>query len=650
MKKTVSIAVLVISVFAGVYLSCFMGNPIRYSECIISREQYEEIIAERSEVPDLLSGVVFDEEILMFDSADRIFYYSLVEGSSSAYDPYVTVKSANKGVKVAFLEKSITEEGIRSNQTISFLAYTDDSYAEFALKCTTLPLMNIECGAEIGDDPIPMSITLFDNRLSATGRTTVSEGTIHVRGGMTTAFPKKGYRLSLTMKSNGNNTRPNQTSLLGMRQDEDWLLYAAYNDREKIRNVFSSRLWEDFCATDNASGINTGMEYKYLELFINGEYWGLYALGFPIDEKQLMLDTESGKEGLYKVISWFEESNISFTEGGNLVGFRIKGTVNEATRNWEPVLKYYYNLSLIYDNNDKLYAGIDLDNAVDIYLFIDLIQGFDHVLAGSKIKNLYLAVRDGEEGPAVLYAPWDMDMTWGNSWVNDIECNLTAAYAQPASDHVFMRSGYLNQLLLNGADGIWEKIYDKYWYLRGSSWSEECINAMLDEYEADIYGSGAYLRDMERWPEGSYADAADGLNTFRAYVAERLKEMDSYYEILELSQEDGRPEYELDIRINTFSNLAYYLEALSYTDYDAVIEIGDPFIWNDPSYAALLEKLGVPKASDYEEYIIGEESYIWIEIYDPDSGAVVDKVLFTYELYDAQGEPQVKVTNFDRMN
>ena len=651
MKKTAGIAVLIISVFMGIYLTCFLGNPIRYSECIVNEEQYEKIIAEREEVPALLSGVVFDEETLMFDSTDGTFYYSLVEGSPGAYDPGVVVKSDTMDVKVAFLENSITEEAIKNNQTIPFLAYTDVSYTEYALKCTTLPLMNIECGVEIGDSPIPMSITLFDNRLNTVSRTTASEGTIHVRGNTTTVFPKKGYRFSLTKESAGNNVRPNQISLLGMRQDEDWLLYGAYNDQEKIRNVFSSNLWEYSCGTDNALGINTGMEYKYLELFIDGEYWGLYALGYPIDEKQLMLNPESGKEGLYKGINWFNESDISFTEGGNLVGFRIKGTVNEATRNWEPILNYYYNLSLNQNENDKLYAGIDMDNAVDIYLFINLIQGLDHAMGGRNIKNLYLAVSDSEEGPTALYAPWDMDITWGNGWANDLSVNLTVPYGLPASNHVLMHSGYLNQLIVNEADGIWEKIFDKYSYLRETGWSEESINTMLDGYEADIYASGAYLREKERWPQGSYADASERLSIFRSYVMERLKEMDSYYESLELSHDDGRQGYSFQVRINTFSDLAYYLEALPYTDYKVVIDINNPDIWLDRTYAALLEQLGMTKESGCEEVVnLDENADIRIVVSDSDSGGIVDDVLFTYELNDTQGTPQIIITGFERLN
>lgn len=75
---------------------------------------------------------------------------------------------------------------------------------------------------------------------------------------------------------------------------------------------------------------------------------------------------------MYYEEEWWneDESNRSFTEGGNLVGFRIKGAVNEAARNWGPLLNYYYNLSLNQNDDDKLYAGIDMDNAVEIYLSI----------------------------------------------------------------------------------------------------------------------------------------------------------------------------------------------------------------------------------------------------------------------------------------
>ena len=55
------------------------------------------------------------------------------------------------------------------------------------------------------------------------------------------------------------------------------------------------------------------------------------------------------------------------------------------------------------------------------------------------------------------------------------------------------------------------------------------INSFLDQYEDDIFDSGAYLRDMERWPDGLYEDPEVKLSVFREYVMKRLSYVDSDY-------------------------------------------------------------------------------------------------------------------------
>ncbi len=597
MKKALGIIILILSAAAGICLVCFRGRPFRYSACVMTENEFEAVMAERSASLGLPERLLFDDEALQCDVMSGTYYYSLVQGDAGAYDPHIRIQSRERGVKIAFLEESITDEAIAADTGISFLLYTDKSYARFTLKCTTLPLMNIEYdGGEIGEDMAAMHMTLFDNADGAVKRVAVSDGTIHVRGNTTTAFPKKGYRLSLVTDSAGNHTRSNQVSLLGMRQDDDWILYPAYNDQEKVRNVFCANLWKASCADDNALGVDTGTEYKYLELFMNGEYWGLYALGYPIDEKQLMLDPDSGEDGLYKGVIWSADGSIAFTEGGNPVGFRIKGAVNEAKRNWAPLLDYYYALWEGRGDNERLYAGIDIDNAIDIYLFFNLIQGGDNV-GGKNIKNLYLAIRAGENGPTALYAPWDMDLTWGNWFANDLSVNLVSPYQLTPSNHVLMQSGYLNQILVNGDGGAWDRIYEKYRRLRESAWSDETIGAMLDAYEREIYLSGAYRREMERWPEGTYTEASAGLDTFRAYVAQRLRETDRYYEELNRTHDDGRTAYELQVQFSTFTDTAYYLQALKYADCTAALKINNAEVLQDERYASAFEALGVTRES-----------------------------------------------------
>ncbi len=610
MKKFVETAVFVVSII-GIYLTCFSGKPMHYSEYIIDEEEFEDIVAERGQALSLLDALNFDGETLFFDASDKTFYYSLIEGNAESYDPIVKIKSQKKDLKIAFLEDNITAEEIKNNDTITILAYTGEEYCSYALKCTTLPLMNIECTEEIGDDSVPMSVVLFDNRQGAAQRLITSAGNIHTRGVTAETYPKKGYRFSLTQESAGGNIRTNQISLLGMRQDDDWLLYAAYNDQEKIRNVFSSNLWEYTCATDNAQGINTGMEYKYLELFVNNEYWGLYALGYPIDEKQLGLDKGNRGEALYKITDWTNGNSLVYAEEGYIIGYVDKGA-DEGNGNWAPLENYYEALSGNIDDNEKLYAGIDIDNVIDIYLFYNLIQGTDNV-SKEQVKNQYFSLHSRHGKVIAMYSPWDMDNTWGNTWRDDFLINEQQPYTVSEKYNHVMESGIVNQLIVNGDESIWGKIFDKYRYLRENGWSDENVSSLLDEYEEDIFASGAYLRDMERWPEGAYADAGNGMSIFRAFVMKRLQETDEYFKRLKAVCRES----------------IFIRRSAQYASFDGgsfIIEINHKELLKEPDYIDLFEYMGIDISAVTEDvrFIIAK----------PDEG----KYEYLSELSETEGE------------
>ena len=578
MKKFIETVVFIASVIIGIYLICFCNNTVHYSAYIIDQKEFESIIKERTEGFPLLDALCFDEETLFYDNDSKTFYYSLIEGNSGAYDPDVKIKSENKDLKIAFIEDGITAEGIENNDTITILAYTGEEYCCYSLKCTTLPLMNIECKEEIMDDSIPMSIVLFDNRQEAAQRVISSEGKIHIRGATARLYPKKGYRFSLTHESIGGNLRANQVSLLGMRQDDDWLLYAAYNDEEKIRNVLSSNLWEYTCATDNAYGINTGMEYKYLELFLNGEYWGLYALGYPIDEKQLGIDKGNEEEALYKITGWTNGNIWEYVEAGYITGYEDKGSDGE-NENWVPLQNYCDTLYYGIDDSEKLYSSIDIDNVIDNYLFYNLTQGTDNV-SKEYVKNQYFSIHSRQGKVIAMYSPWDMDDTWGKTWREDFPVNEQQPYTISEKYNHVTESGIVNKLIVNGDDSIWEKIFDKYQYLRENGWSDENINSLLDEYEENIFASGAYLRDMERWPEGEYVDVADGMHTFRTFVMGRLQEFDEYIERLRGVCRDS-------IFIRRSAQYA------SFEEGSFLIEINCKELLKDSDYIDLFEYMGI---------------------------------------------------------
>ncbi len=583
-KKIISIIFIIFSIgiFAGALY--FSDRSMPFSELIVDADGFNSIMSTRSESEnDIINAVIFGEEKLFFDAQTDTFYYSLPEGMVGAYDPRVRVESDN-GAAVSVLEDSITQDIIENNDTIELIAFNDDLYKLYHLKCTTLPLLGITTAyeGEITEDDMPVEIALFDNSSKALNRLVCSDANMHVRGGTTKAYPKLGYKVSLTQMSLGENERPNHVSLLGLREDDDWVLYPAYNDQEKIRNVFSANLWQYSCADDNRQHVNTGMEYRYIELFINNRYWGLYAIGYPIDEKQLEIDKNSYDTALYQKYMWDDESVLEF-DGAAVDGYELKtigdreAVYETLVKKWSLLIDYYKNLGINAKNNDVLYGGIDIDNAIDTYLFLNLIQGADNV-SGSCIKNIYMALKKDRDKITALYCPWDMDISWGNLWSYDAP-NYTLQYEAPADYNRVMESGYLNQLIVNQDPDVWDLILKKYRELRDTEWSDEYVNKLLDEYEADIYFSGAYMRDMERWQDGTYS-SSKGLDTFRKYVIDRFNEMDAYYARIEALDKKS----------------VYIVRSAQYKDFQdstLIIELSDKTFLSDSNFRDLLEYTGV---------------------------------------------------------
>lgn len=551
MRRNAGLLILCISVLAFVALIGSGILSVSYAECVSDETAWQEVISTRMEQEGLLTNLYFDEQDLFYEYSTKTFYYSLVEGSSTAYNPQVKAGSDTESVNVLFLEE-ITEEGIEQNQTIQILAYSDAYYCRYSLKCTTLPLMNVNVQKHILREEVPMNMTLFDNQKGAANRVIHSVGTIKVRGASSSRLLKTSYRMSLTMESLGENTRPNHISLLGMRQDEDWILYTPFNDQEKVRNVFNTNLWTQTCGTDNAEGIQTGIEYKYLELFINGDYMGLYALGYPIDEKLMGVNAAEG-ETLYKKVGWGSETAFepaySSTDGAVINGFEVK-TVDEGNpdsiyEKWDRLLSYYKQFYEYRYDNEKLLEMIDIDNAIDTYLFLGLIQGHDNTRA-SEVRNMYLYLYDNAGTLCMLYAPWDMDLTWGNFFSEDWNVNYVQPYHLTPQDNLVMKAGPLNQLLVNEADGIEERIVRRYKELRETDWSDEAIRELLENYEADIYDSGAFRRELSRWPEGTANHPDEKLRVFKEYVAERFAALDAYYADFAENKKVGK-DYEFSV-------------------------------------------------------------------------------------------------------
>ncbi|WP_034446013.1 CotH kinase family protein [Butyrivibrio sp. AE2032] len=555
-KKTLSI--LLITLLAALALTLHLTGKGQGSadSFILDQAAADTIMSERAQAKELSPDIYFDEQKLVFDSTAETFYYSLVEDSDTAYSPDIRATLGTDNAKVYFIGTGIFDELISTNTPIKILIASEKSYRLCNLICTTLPVMNIETKPTIGEEDQEMKLMLFDNEKDSVKRRTESQGYIRIRGGMSRAFPKNSFKLTLQKESVGHSKRKDKLSLLGMRQDEDWILNSLYNDYEKVRNTLNHNLWTETVGTDNAYNIDTGIYYKYVELFVNGEYWGLYTLGYLPDEKTLNSRALTDNEGLYKKriykVSGYRTDDYPF----------------------DPVYEYYTKVEEADHDPAALKELIDMDNAIDFSLYTTMTQGIDNLE-----HNYYLLVRDLDGQQKGIFVPWDLDLTYGSEWTVD-DPNHTSCYSFKEDQNLLFTDSPLYQLLAEEDEETYNQLFEKYRILRQNGWSDENIGKKIDEYEKDIFGSGAYYRDQTRWPEGNYIDGITSLDTFRKYVTGRLFYMDAYMERLENNRTD-----------NQFIN-----QCIKYVDLEKavfVLELKNKKLVNDPEYREFLEYIGI---------------------------------------------------------
>lgn len=527
-KKTIITVLIVVILFIimafGTYLILDSQKIKTYSTLRIEDDKYNEIINKKTQVGQNIEDLAFNGYPLLYDASSNMYYYSVLQEDGIGIDPTITYKT-KFGTKVAFKDIDINDELIHDNRHLEMLVYNSKEYYKAEIVCTSLPIINIisDTIPETKTDQV-MTMTVFDNGNGVKERLQTSDGYIRIKGASTTNYPKRSFRINLReFDEEGNVVANSDRSFLGLRNDDDYMLYAGYNDQEKIRNVFSSNLWYESCADDNLAGVKNGMYYEYAELFFNNEYYGLYALGFPIDKKQLKL---SGGENLYKKMEWGSEFEMNVDEDGPFADYELKTEGDNDTQAWRDLRDYYYTL-INTDDNQTLYDMVDINNSIDIYLFFSLIIGDDNI-DGYDLKNLYMFTKYIDGKMKMFYTPWDMDFSWGNQYYKP-EQNWTDTYGY-APDNLYrvMLQNPVQYLLNYEDENIKSLIKERYNNLRENGWSNENVMKLIDYLGEDIYNSGAYLRDKNRWPDGTYLDDGVELTRFKEFVAARFKFFDSY--------------------------------------------------------------------------------------------------------------------------
>ena len=220
---------------------------------------------------------------------------------------------------------------------------------------------------------------------------------IRGRGNTTWSFPKKPYQIEFDNKEN----------VLGMPKDKKWILLANYSDKTMLRNELAFVL-------SRFSNLDWTPESRFVELFINNEYLGVYQVVQKVEESSNRVNI-GGDGYLLEVdqLSRLDPDDVFFETNNYL--FNIKDPNLDFGDNQYNIIKNYIELTentLLGNNFTNPIEGyskyIDVDSFVDWYLINEITKNNDAIFFSSVYMN-YTPGGKLKMGPV-----WDYDISSGN--------------------------------------------------------------------------------------------------------------------------------------------------------------------------------------------------------------------------------------------
>lgn len=526
-KKRIALAVcLVLLLITGIWLVKFPVKAPGMEHQVLTVKKSEKLMKSMKPVGEgekLLTALYFAGEELPCDEESRTWYLP-VDMDDPEWETG-TFQGAGS-TEVYLLEDPLADdkqEAIRTGKAYRLLAIKGGSYEIAQVVFSGLPMISLstDSGEEIRYEEIYGCMRFY---AADTKESWVTESVMsaHIRGGSSRLNPKKSYKMTLYKQNQigSGALRKNKQSFLGMRTDDEWLLYAMYSEDSKVRDKLSQDIWNESGALGIESNGFYGYHMEYIEVFQNGEYRGIYGLMEPVDYKQLGLTKENGKgpeEYLYKQ----KDPDV----------YELKGNHSADDEAHREVLDTYLAYLGADDETFAAHIGdlIDVDNALEVWLYLQAVIGMDNIQ-----RNIFYPAVWVDDQYRIRFLPWDMDYTWGN--VHDFDAgNRTRFSEEILTMRIAWKIG--DRLVKLDVDGAREKVAARWKELREDVYSDAWLCEHIDTYAHRVMDSGAFERDQDTWENGGHNSDYESLKQLAcermAFLDEQMKDPLSYLDLEE---------------------------------------------------------------------------------------------------------------------
>ena len=282
-------------------------------------------------------------------------------------------------------------------------------------------------------------------------------------------------------------------------------LLAEYSDESKLRNSLAYYAGKEL-GVDNAS------PYPYTNLYVNGEYMGLYGIVTKQEYKKHL--EEDNIQAVFEIASG--QNRVEFESS---LGWRIN--VMQGSRQQVQLLIADFEEALIQDDWEQIESFIDAESVAQKYALEEFLANLDLAYASQ-----YFYVDGAGKIHAML--PWDYDFTLGSSYeyYNNLQAWELKVYRNTNSWYYLL----MEQFPFRGiAAEVWK-----------NQFTDEFLQKLEDHLLQDIEAIGSsWTCDKLRWkqePPFSQYDTASGVeelegfyDLFRTYFYQRRDFLVNYY-------------------------------------------------------------------------------------------------------------------------
>ncbi len=386
---------------------------------------------------------------------------------------------------------------------------------QYTIYFTQLPIILIDSDNAIVDEPKVLANFVYSDE----EQTLVSNIGIELRGGSSQSYPKKTYDIEFWDDELGDETKNEQFGEL--RNDDDWILDALYNEPLRLRSYIANKLWLEihtpYYISDEPNA-KSGADVMYVEMFLNGQYNGVYNLSEQVDKKQLKLKSfnDNMRGELYKGVSWgastFTDIPSYDNESRLWSGYEFKYPKEDEITDWTNLYQFtdFVINSSVIDFTNTIWTRFNEDNYINYFLFLNLIRATDNTG-----KNIYLAKYNTDE--PYIYIPWDLDGCFGTIW-NGTNDNTT---------NDILSNGFINRVIDINPNNISPNIASTWFDYRSTIFSSESLsNNITDQYNF-LQTNKIYERESLVYPNYSF-DNQDLSYTLN-WLEDRLEYLDIYF-------------------------------------------------------------------------------------------------------------------------